>query len=104
MRLLSWIILLPVALAAIAFSVANREPVALDLWPLPYTAETPIFLIILLSVFAGFAWGGLVAWVSAMRGRRRAIADRMAGADREVERLKERLREISPPEKRLEGP
>ena len=104
MRLLSWIILLPVAVAVVAFSVVNRAPVQLDLWPLPYTAETPVFLIILLSVFAGFVWGGLVAWVSAARGRRRAIARRMAGADSEVERLKERLREINLREKRLEGP
>ena len=98
MRLLSWIILLPVALAVIAFSVVNREPVALDLWPLPYTAETPVFQIVLFSVFVGFVWGGLVAWISAARGRRRAIADRVAGAEREVEKLKERLRE-----KRIEG-
>ncbi|MCH7487888.1 MAG: DUF1049 domain-containing protein [Proteobacteria bacterium] len=99
MRLLSWIILLPVALAVIAFSAANREPVALDLWPLPFTAEPPVFLIILLAVFAGFVWGGLVVWISAARRRRRAIAERLAGAEREVEQLKERLRE-----KRLEGP
>lgn len=104
MRLLSWIILLPVALAVVSFSVVNREPVGLDLWPLPYTVETPVFLIILLSVFAGFVWGGMVAWVSAMRGRRRAIAKRMAGAEEEVERLKEKLRQENPLEKRLEGP
>ncbi len=99
MRLLSWIILLPVALAVVAFSVVNREPVALDLWPLPFTAETPVFLIVLFSVFAGFVWGGVVAWISAARGRRRAIARRVAGTEREVEQLKERLRE-----KRIEGP
>ena len=99
MRLLSWIILLPVALAAVVFSVVNREPVALDLWPLPFTAETPVFLIVLVSVFAGFVWGGLVAWVSAARGRRRAIARRVAGAEREVEELKERLRD-----RRIEAP
>ncbi len=99
MRLLSWIILLPVALAVVAFSVVNREPVALDLWPLPVTTERPVFLIVIFSVFAGFVWGGLVAWISAARGRRRAIAERMVGAEREVSRLKERLRE-----KRLEGP
>ena len=99
MRLLSWIILLPVALAVVAFSVVNRKPVALDLWPLPVTTERPVFLIVILSVFAGFVWGGLVAWISAARGRRRVIAERMAGAEREVARLKERLRE-----KRLEGP
>jgi uncharacterized integral membrane protein len=104
MRLLSWIILLPVALAAVSFSVVNREPVSLDLWPLPYTVETPVFLIILLSLIAGFVWGGMVAWVSAMRGRRRAIADRMAGAEKEVERLEEELRETNLREKRLEGP
>ena len=104
MRLLSWIILLPVALAAVAFSVVNREPVALDLWPLPFTVETPVFLIVLISIFAGFVWGGMVAWVSAMRGRRGAIADRMAGADKEVERLKDKLRQTNPREKRLEGP
>ena len=104
MRLLSWIILLPVALAAVAFSVVNREPVALDLWPLPFTVETPVFLIVLICIFAGFVWGGMVAWVSAMRGRRGAIADRMAGADKEVERLKDKLRQPNPREKRLEGP
>ena len=104
MRLLSWIIGAPIALAAVSFSVVNREPVTLDLWPLPYTAETPVFLIILPGVFAGFVWGGLVAWISALRGRRRAIAERMAGAESEVERLKDRLRESNLREKRIEGP
>ena len=43
MRLLSWIILLPVALAVAAFSAVNRVPVALDLWPLPFTPERPVY-------------------------------------------------------------
>ena len=99
MRLLSWIILLPVALAVAAFSAVNRVPVALDLWPLPFTPERPVYEIVLFSVFAGFVWGGVVAWISAARGRRRAIARRVAGTENEVVELKERLRD-----RRIEGP
>ena len=103
MRLLSWIILLPVALAVAVFSVVNRESVALDLWPLPFTAETPVFVpvfvIVLFSVFVGFVWGGVVTWISAAGRRRRAIARRVAGSEKEVEELKERLRD-----RRIEGP
>ena len=98
MRLLSWIILLPVAVAVAAFSAVNREPVALDLWPLPYTPERPVYEIVLVSVFAGFVWGGVVTWISAAGRRRRAIARRVAGPEKEVEELKERLRD-----RRIEG-
>jgi lipopolysaccharide assembly protein A len=55
------------AVAAL-FAASNRETVALALWPLPFLAQSPLYLVVLVSVAFGFAIGAVAAWI---RGRRR---------------------------------
>ena len=91
MRLFSWIVLVPVALAVIAFSVSNRETVVLDLWPLPFTSRpVPVFALVLSGVLVGFVWGGFSSWFADGKARRRARAEarRAEAAERELARAR----------------
>ncbi len=63
----------PVAAAIVLFVVSNREVVQISLYPLPpFLGPVPLYWIGLGGVFAGFLFGGLVAWLSGRRWRRRA--------------------------------
>jgi uncharacterized integral membrane protein len=90
-RIVSWIIGLPVALAAIAFAVANRQDVDLDLWPLPFTLRIGIYLAVLGALAAGlliglfFGWAGSGKRASARAARAEAKARTLA---EEVESLR----------------
>jgi len=92
-RLISWIILAPLAVAVVAFSVSNRTLVTVEIWPLPFAWEMPLFLVVLAGVFAGFVIGGLVSWISGGKGRRRARArTRQAeSAERELAYLRNKI-------------
>ncbi|MEE8271995.1 MAG: lipopolysaccharide assembly protein LapA domain-containing protein [Alphaproteobacteria bacterium] len=90
MRYLSWIITLPIALVVILFSVSNREPVTLGIWPLPFTVGVPLFLVVLAVLVLGIFVGGTVAWLSGRRYRRlaRRQRGRLAALTAEVELLR----------------
>lgn len=92
MRLLTWIIMVPVALAVISFAVNNRDAVGIDLWPAPFMLEVPVFAIVLVSVVLGMMIGAVIAWFGGgkSRGRARANARRAASAEREAAVLRER--------------
>ena len=80
MKLLSWIILLPLIIVMIAFAIANREIVALQFDPLPFALELPLYLaalgFILVGIFVGAAavHGGLRRWRGLARARARDVA------------------------------
>ena len=59
-----------VALAAVAFAVANRSPVALQLWPLPYSYDVPIFILVFSGLGGGFAIGLIFACCAGFSRRR----------------------------------
>lgn len=79
MRVLAWIIGLPLALLVTVFAVANRAAIRFELWPLPFTVDLPGYLAVLgplvLGLVFGFALGtasGLKARMKAGEQRRRA--------------------------------
>ncbi|MEM7442464.1 MAG: LapA family protein [Pseudomonadota bacterium] len=76
MRYFSWIITIPLAVIAVLFAISNRDPVTLDLWPLPFTLTIPIFIVVLAAIVVGFLAGGLVAWMGSSRYRRAARRER----------------------------
>lgn len=98
MRLLSWIIGLPVAVAAVLFAISNRHPVKLELWPLPFSVDVPVYLAVLGPLALGMIAGGLIAWGAAGRSRRAARRER-----RRVEELERQVEVLRQPATDAEG-
>ena len=96
MRINSWVVMVPVALFVIAFSVANRAEVGVDFWPFEFVAPVPLFAAVLGAAFAGFVAGVAIAWISGhgSRSRGRAAARRAVMAEREIQRLREHARKL----------
>ena len=96
LKVLSWVVIAPLAVFLIVFSVSNRTAITLDAWPLPYTAEIPVFAIVLVSLAAGVVWGGVAAWLAAGTARQcaREATRRAEIAERDVQQLGERISEF----------
>ncbi len=92
-RLISWLLMIPVAALVAAFAVANRGSVPVDLDPLPFGFEIPLYGVVLGAVAVGFFWGGLSAWASAGKARRlaRRRLHLLESAERDVKRLREKV-------------
>lgn len=94
MRLIGWLLALPLSLLAVVFAVANRHGLRLELWPLPWSLELPVYLAVLGPLVLGMVLGGVIVWLAghgsraaARHHRRRAeslerqLAAAGAGAD-----------------------
>ena len=76
MRLIFWLLGLPLAVAVTVFAVANRQEIHFDLWPLPYGIDVPAYLAVLGPLALGLTLGALLVWLTGTGGRLRARADR----------------------------
>ncbi len=87
---ISWIVTLPLMLALVIFSLANRGDVSLDLWPFKESITLPLSWLLLVALFVGLVIGGVIAWLSGAKNRRRARELRFDKTylEREVIRLK----------------
>ena len=74
----------------VLFALSNRQNVELMLWPLPFAAQAPLFVLALGMFVIGFFCGGLAAWLRGLGVRVRA-ARRAKPLEREVAMLRERL-------------
>lgn len=72
MRRFGWIITIPLAALAVVFAVNNNGPSEIDLWPLPFQIELPLFALGFAGVLIGYFVGAVSAWVSGRRWRRLA--------------------------------
>ncbi len=90
MRVLFWVVTIAAAIFLIPFAVANREPVSLGLWPLPFLIEVPLYLLVLLVLLAGFVIGATATWIAGRRVRRELRRRR-----RRVEALERELAETT---------
>jgi len=100
MKRLSWIITLPIMVVVVLFAVANTAPTTINLWPLPWILEPPLYSIVFGGLFVGFLGGGLAAHLSGAKRRRqaRAVANKATALAGEVSSLKANLaRQVSPP-------
>ncbi len=71
MKLLPWLLLLPLTVIFVAFAIANRHTVTLSLDPTPLSIEAPLYGLIFAGMFIGLVAGGLIAWFRAGRWRKR---------------------------------
>lgn len=83
MRILYWIISIPLAVLIAVFAVSNRTAVTLSLWPLPYEVDLPLFLPIMVALLLGLGIGFAFEWM--LQGKHRRAARRM---DSELKRIK----------------
>ena len=77
MRLLSWIIGLPVAVVLILFAVANRHWVTVSFDPLsqqdPWAVlSVPLWTVLFFGIFCGLVAGWIGAWLKQAKWRRAA--------------------------------
>jgi uncharacterized integral membrane protein len=92
LRTFRWILIGLLAIALIIFAVDNRQVVTVSLWPLPIEASMGLYLVVLLTLLAGFLLGELMAWMNGHRHRREA---RLKA--KRVEELESQLAAQSPP-------
>ncbi len=71
MKLLFWIIALPLFFAGAFFAVANRDSVSVDLWPFWDRVTVPLYFALGAAFYVGFVFGGIVAWWAGRRARSR---------------------------------
>ena len=100
-RILSFLILVPLAILLVIFCVSNRGPVTVSLDPLgtmpQFTYSMPLFILMIGAVMVGLILGGTGTWLTQAHYRRKAWKRR-----NEIERLKrdaddarERLRVVT---------
>jgi uncharacterized integral membrane protein len=77
---------LVIAVVLILFAVSNRETVAVGLWPLPFLADVPLYLLCFLSLAIGALIGVAIAWMASHRTRRelRTRRRRIEALEREL--------------------
>jgi uncharacterized integral membrane protein len=85
-KLLLWLLLLPLILIFVAFAVSNRHGVTISLDPTPLSIEVPVYSLVFAAIFVGLVVGGLIAWMRAGRWRRQLRAEQ-----RTVRRLEDEL-------------
>jgi hypothetical protein len=97
-KILTALILVPLAVVVIALAVANRQPVVISFDPFdqlhPALARAlPLYQLMLLLLIGGVLLGGVAAWVRQGKWRRAArLADAHARELRaEVDRLRRQL-------------
>jgi Lipopolysaccharide assembly protein A domain len=88
-RLVRYLIVLPVALLFIAFSIANRSLVGVRLDPFagleePAAVELPLFILLVCALVIGLIFGGGIVWFAQGKHRKAARI-----AQRETERLRQ---------------
>lgn len=76
MRILGWLLAFPLIVLAVVFAVANRHDVRLELWPLPWVLDLPVYLAVLGALVKGMVIGAVVMWLSGHRARANARQQR----------------------------
>ncbi|HLN22365.1 MAG TPA: lipopolysaccharide assembly protein LapA domain-containing protein [Patescibacteria group bacterium] len=90
MRLLTWLIGLPVGVVVVIFALSNRQTTALGLWPFADGVAVPVYVAVLAPLLAGLLLGLLLTGFSGLR-RRAALrfhTHRVRALEREVETLR----------------
>lgn len=95
MKILFRVLLLLFVLVGVLVAVSNSERVALTVWPLPYSLQVPLYLLIVAVLLLGVLAGLGLGWWAGRHHRRRAREQGKEAArlDREVVRLREQLAE-----------
>jgi uncharacterized integral membrane protein len=88
---------LVIAIFLILFAVSNRETVSIGLWPLPFLADVPLYLLCFFSLVLGVLIGIATAWMAGHRTRRelRTRRRRIEALERELAATQARIEDHS---------
>ncbi len=96
-KIVTTIIVVPVAAAIIAFAVANRQTVTVSFDPFStaapaYAATLPLFVVLFAVLIAGVIVGGFAAWLGQGKWRRKArrLEGELRAAQQEVDLINAR--------------
>ncbi len=106
-----WLLLLPIALVVLIFSVANRQTVNVVLDPVGLISDgmvvaAPLFVIVFLTLMAGVILGGVATWFAQGSHRRltretladvRALREETRHKNEEVAQLRTEIAALPPP-------
>lgn len=77
MKIIYWLFAVLIVIFTIDFVMTNGAVMSFGSWFLPWRAELPVGLVVLLALAVGLLIGGLISWASGTGARRRArIAER----------------------------
>ena len=103
-RIVSTLIVVPLALAIIAFAVANRQSVTVSFDPFStaspaYAATVPLFVLIFVLLILGVLIGGAAAWIGQAKWRRtaRRLDADVRALHQELEMIRRRFAPEPPP-------
>jgi uncharacterized integral membrane protein len=98
-KLLVRLVLLPILLIVAVFAISNRAPVELSLWPLPWEADAPLFLVLLATLLIGVLIGAVLVWAGGHRYRSAARHHRRSSErlQRQVDALRHNAVKPQPP-------
>ena len=93
MRAVHWSGMIIVVAVVSLLALSNPEVVSLTLWPLPFVAKAPLYLIVVASLICGALIGAATVWIEGHRRRHEL---------RECRRQKDALaRELAAAQERL---
>ncbi len=103
-RIISTLILVPLAVVIIAFAVANRQWITVSFDPFSstspaYAATLPLFAFIFVSLILGVVIGGVVAWIGQAKWRRtaRKLDSDVRVLHQELDAVRQRFASEPPP-------
>jgi uncharacterized integral membrane protein len=110
-KIITAVIVIPLAVIIVAFAVANRESVTVSFDPFSkaspaYAATLPLFILIFVLVILGVIVGGIAAWLRQSKWRRtaRKLDADVRALHQEIDALRGRMAMESPPAVRAPAP
>ncbi|MGE4313994.1 MAG: lipopolysaccharide assembly protein LapA domain-containing protein [Pseudobdellovibrionaceae bacterium] len=98
--LIRWLFTALIALAVLAFTLANLNSVDVALTPVTPPLSLPLYFVILGSTVLGFIWGAVLVWLNGWPTRRALKAEKKKSAalDKELDDLRAKLPKRAAPE------
>jgi uncharacterized integral membrane protein len=97
-RIISMLIVVPLAIVAVAFAVANRQKVTVSFDPFSstdpaYATTLPLFVLIFALMILGVLIGGVAAWIGQSKWRRtaRKLDGEVRGLQQELDAIRRRF-------------
>ena len=97
-KIVTWIVIVPIAAVIIAFAVANRQTVTVSFDPFSsatpaFAATLPLFAVIFAVLILGVIIGGIAAWIrqSKWRSAARRLDGEVRALHEEIEGVRRRF-------------